>query len=600
MRSGGVDKNQRPAFSRSRDSGSMKNGPSSYRFKTTLGQRNQPRPMAPMASPWTPREDAQPWGWGGRISGRREGVDRGDGGGGGGDDDDDVASNSEAASSLPSKAGPVAPGPAALSSAGGAAPLVAGRGGHPLWAEGQQQGKWPETDPGFLRGSDEEAEGAAVDGRGYDQRTSPTIPLTADEDGNHPPSYDDYPPPYDLLALYESGSGSGSEIVKRGDHGSSTSSEVSTRKGGHLVERAREQQQHHHHQQQQQQRWREEQQQHHQQQHQSRRYQPVSMDADEGADPRQTATRHWNSSPRRRDEEETTTDSMASAADHGGEERSGHEQPDYIPRPARRGDGHDYHDDRVEEREEEDEAEETGKEDRLQEERGRRLERKALQRRQGDRAASTANHYRAAVIGGGGGGVTAEAAAEASFSVGGGREQRRRRSSEPMLEQEVGPGAGGRSAVNNNDNDDWQAVTPNSRSRVAFGDQGPAAGWGAWADNDGRGSRNGHLPARIGEGVVDDRGSRAEEDEDEDEEAAGEEAAHAARGTPGGHTSSSGCEMGGSREGGNRQQYGTVRESAEQVAAFENDVMDMLSLMVGGLQQPNATSGDGGSGEQAC
>jgi len=65
----------------------MKNGPSSYRFKTTLGQRNQPRPMAPMASPWTPREDAQPWGWGGRISGRREGVDRGDGGGGGDDDD---------------------------------------------------------------------------------------------------------------------------------------------------------------------------------------------------------------------------------------------------------------------------------------------------------------------------------------------------------------------------------------------------------------------------------------------------------------------------------------------------------------------------------
>ncbi|CBN74533.1 Hypothetical leucine rich repeat protein [Ectocarpus siliculosus] len=88
-RSGGGGKTARSALSkdsRAEGSGGGKpNGnarsPSSYRFRTTLGRRGSqqpPRPTAPVASPWTPREDARPWGWGGG-----KGSDRG------GDEDDE-------------------------------------------------------------------------------------------------------------------------------------------------------------------------------------------------------------------------------------------------------------------------------------------------------------------------------------------------------------------------------------------------------------------------------------------------------------------------------------------------------------------------------
>ncbi|CAM9366527.1 unnamed protein product, partial [Scytosiphon promiscuus] len=48
-------------------------------LRTTLGKRcSQPRPLAPVASPWTPRDDAKPWDWDGGRESTHEGENKGD------------------------------------------------------------------------------------------------------------------------------------------------------------------------------------------------------------------------------------------------------------------------------------------------------------------------------------------------------------------------------------------------------------------------------------------------------------------------------------------------------------------------------------------
>ncbi|CAM9281448.1 unnamed protein product [Ectocarpus fasciculatus] len=197
-----------------RPNGSVRS-PSSYRFRTTLGRRGSqqpPRPLAPVASPWTPREDARPWGWGGG-----EGGDRGHRE----DDEDDEISDVDVAAhddhvlsygdggsggegtfvsplstagilhrisssrrSSAAAAGPAAPlsaaAAAAASSGAATTPGSVTRGDRLQHQAGAQRNQWQDSDPGVREsGGGGASSAAATEGdhvrAGASQRQRPRL-----------------------------------------------------------------------------------------------------------------------------------------------------------------------------------------------------------------------------------------------------------------------------------------------------------------------------------------------------------------------------------------------------------------------------------------